>query len=298
MKSRHLLIGCGIAAFILILFFLLILFAKIILSGKNPFASGGNVGVVEVVGMIIDSKEFIQQLHEFRDDKRIKAVVLRIDSPGGVVGPSQEMYEEVKKFAAKKILVVSMGSLAASGGYYIASPANKIFANPGTVTGSIGVLMKLSNIQRLLGKVGLNSFVIKSGKFKDSGSPLREMTKEDRDLLQGVIDSLHGQFVKAVAEGRKIPLKDVMQIADGRIFSGEQALEMKLVDRLGNMPDAIAEAARMAGIKGEPEVVYPPEKRKSLLNYLIESTSDRIAEKMNSETGISLRYEMSGFFPR
>jgi protease-4 len=292
MKSRTVLIGFGIGGFVLILFLISFVFARILLGEKNTFGIGAEIGVLEVKGMIIDSQEFIKQLHDFRDNERIKAVVLRIDSPGGVVGPSQEMYEEVKKFAKKKKLVVSMGSLAASGGYYIAAPATIIFANPGTVTGSIGVLMKLSNIQGLLGKVGLNSFVLKSGKFKDSGSPVRPLTREDKEILQGVIDSMHGQFVSAVAEGRKIPLDEVRKIADGRIFSGEQALKIKLVDRLGNLQDAISEAAKMVGIKGEPEVVYPPERKKTLLDFIVEGTSDRVANKLRSEWGISARYEI------
>jgi len=293
MKSRTLLIGFGIGGFVILLFLISIIFAKFLLGEKKSFGIGDEIGVLEVKGMILDSQEFIKQLHDFRDNERIKAVVLRIDSPGGVVGPSQEMYEEVKKFAQQKKVVVSMGSLAASGGYYIAAPATMIFANPGTVTGSIGVLMKLSNIQGLLGKIGMNSFVLKSGKFKDSGSPVRPMTREDKEIMQGVIDSMHGQFVNAVAEGRKIPVVEVKKIADGRIFSGEQALKIKLVDRLGNLQDAIAETAKMVGIKGEPKLVYPPEKKRTLLDFLVESTSDRIANKLKSETGISARYEMA-----
>lgn len=293
MKSRTLLIGFGIGGFVILLFLISIIFAKLLLGEKKSFGIGDEIGVLEVKGMIIDSQEFIKQLHDFRDNERVKAVVLRIDSPGGVVGPSQEMYEEVKKFAQQKKVVVSMGSLAASGGYYIAAPATMIFANPGTVTGSIGVLMKLSNIQGLLGKIGMNSFVLKSGKFKDSGSPVRPMTREDKEIMQGVIDSMHGQFVNAVAEGRKIPVAEVKKIADGRIFSGEQALKIKLVDRLGNLQDAIAETAKMVGIKGEPKLVYPPEKKRTLLDFLVESTSDRIANKLRSETGISARYEMA-----
>lgn len=297
MKSKTILAVLAVGASVIVLFILCIFSAKILLSDRKISITGGKIGIIEVQGMIVDSREFIEQLHAFRDNDRIKAVVLRIDSPGGVVGPSQEMYEEVRKFTQKKKLVVSMGSLAASGGYYIAAPANMIVANPGTVTGSIGVLMKLSNIQGLLGKVGMQSFVLKSGKFKDSGSPVRQMTKEDEQVLQGVIESMHSQFVKAVADGRKIPLEEVRTISDGRIFSGEQALAIKLVDKLGNMQDAVAEAARMAGIKGEPELVYPPEKKKSLFEFLIEGASDRIASKLKLEPGISARYELLGGSP-
>lgn len=297
MKPKTLLVAIGVGASIIALFVVCVVSAKLLFGEKRFHLSGDMVGIIEVQGIIVDSSEFITQLHDFRDNDKIKAVVLRIDSPGGVVGPSQEMYEEIKKFTQKKKLVVSMGSLAASGGYYIAAPANLIVANPGTVTGSIGVIMKLSNIQGLLGKVGLNSFVLKSGKFKDSGSPIRPMTKADREILQGIIDSMHGQFVKAVAEGRKVPVEEIRKIADGRIFSGEQALRLKLVDRLGNLQDAVAEAGKLAGIKGEPELVYPPEKKKSLLEFIIEGTSDRIANKLKLESGISARYELLGGSP-
>jgi protease-4 len=200
----------------------------------------------------------------------------------------------VGKLAAKKKVVVSMGSVAASGGYYIAAPANMIFANPGTVTGSIGVLMQLSNIEGLLSKVGMKSYVLKSGKYKDAGSPVRELSKEDREVLQGVVDSMQGQFVNAVAKGRKLPLDEVSRMADGRILSGEQALKLKLVDRLGNLPDAIAEAGKLAGIKGEPEVIYPPEKKRSWLDLVLQSTVGKMPGSIEGG-GLSARYELKKF---
>jgi protease IV len=292
MKTRSVYLIAGISVSIIVLFFISVLFAKLLGGEKSSFSLGEEIGVVEVKGLIVDSHEYIIQLNKFRDNKRIKAVVLRIDSPGGVVGPTQEICEEVKKFVLKKPLIVSMGSVAASGGYYIAAPASKIVANPGTITGSIGVLMKLSNIQGLLGKVGLKSFVLKSGTFKDTGSPVRPMTREDRRILQEVIDSLHGQFVTAVSEGRKISLEEVRKIADGRIFSGEQAMQLKLVDRLGNFQDAVAVAAKMTGIKEEPKLVYPPKKNVTLLDFLIQGSSDLIVNKLKSESGISVRYEV------
>lgn len=264
------------------------------LLGDSRRLVGGGIGLVEVKGMIIDPQETVKQLHDFGKDESVKAVVLRIDSPGGVVGPSQEISAEVKKLAARKQVVVSMGSVAASGGYYIAAPATRIFANPGTITGSIGVLMKLSNIEGLLGKVGMKAFILKTGKYKDAGSPLRPMTDEERALFQEVIDSTHGQFVKAVAEGRKLPVEEVRRIADGRILSGEQALELKLVDRLGSLQDAIEEAGRMAGIKGEPHVIRPARKKKLFLDLLVEETADRIGTMVRQESGFSVNYEMDG----
>jgi protease-4 len=293
MNIRSTLLFSSIILLIIILFVFSVFCSKLLNSDKIAFQLGEAIGVLEVKGMIIDSNDYIQQLHSFRDNKRIKAVVLRIDSPGGVVGPTQEISEEVRKFVHKKPLVVSMGSVAASGGYYIAAPSSLIIANPGTVTGSIGVLMKLSNIQGLLGKVGLKSFVIKSGTFKDSGSPLRPMSQEDRILFQSLINSMHGQFVKAVSEGRNLPLEDVRKIADGRIFSGEQALQHKLIDRLGNFQDAVAAAAKLSGMKEvEPKLIYPPKKKITLLDFLIESSSNRIADKIKTETGIRFSYEI------
>ncbi len=294
MKKRPVLLGVGIMAGLVLMFAFSVFIARILHGDGHGLIMGDSVGVVEVKGMIIDSKETIKQLHDFRKNQKVKAVVLRIDSPGGVVGPTQEIYEEVRKLTLKKKVVVSMGSVAASGGYYIAAPASTIFANPGTVTGSLGVLMKLSNIESLLGKIGLKSFVLKSGRFKDTGSPVRAMTEEDKAVLQGVIENMHGQFVKAVAEGRRIPQAEVTRIADGRIFTGEQALRLKLVDKLGNLQDAVAEAGKMAGIKGEPEVVYPPERKRVWLDLIMEEAVEEIAGLVKKDTGSGARYELEG----
>jgi protease IV len=286
MKTKYLVIGAIICVILFFFFVFSVIFAKALFGSKSNFVIRESIGVLEVKGLITDSRETIEQLHEFRDNDRIKAVILRIDSPGGVVGPSQEIYEEVKKFTKKKPLIVSMGSVAASGGYYIATPSTLIFANPGTITGSIGVLMKLSNIQNLLNKIGMNSYVLKSGEFKDSGSPFRKMSEREKDVLQNVIDNMHGQFIKAVADGRKIPLDKVRLLADGRIYTGEQALEAKLIDRIGNLEDAVDATAKLAGIKGQPKLVYPPEKKKTFLDLLIEGTNDRIIKQLKSETSI------------
>jgi protease-4 len=294
MKTKSVLLGLGIVLALFAIFILSVIVARILIGERGTIITGECVGVVEVKGLIADSKETIKQLHVYRDNEKVKAIVLRIDSPGGVVGPTQEIYEEVGKLTSKKNVVVSMGSVAASGGYYIATPANMIYANPGTVTGSIGVLMQLSNIEGLLGKIGLKSYVLKSGKYKDAGSPVRALTKDDRAILQGVVDSMQGQFVKAVAEGRKLPKDEVVRIADGRIFSGEQALRQKLVDRLGNLQDAIAQAGKMGGIKGEPEVVYPPEKKKFWLDMLTEKAIGKITGQAGQEAGFSARYELEG----
>jgi protease-4 len=293
MKSKWLWLGLIIAGTVLILFLaaIFIVFAK---GGADSMAWGEGVGLVEVKGVIIDSQETVKQLNAMRKNDNVRAVVLRIDSPGGVVGPSQEIYAEVKKLGAKKKVVVSMGSLAASGGYYIAAPAALIMANPGTITGSIGVLMKFSNIEGLMGKIGMKAFTLKTGIYKDAGSPVRPMTDQDKAMLQDVIDNAHSQFVKAVAEGRRLPVDEIRKIADGRIFTGEQALALKLVDRIGTLQDAIEEAGKLAGIKGEPQVIRPARKRKLLLDMLVEESASRISELVKQESGFSLNYEMDG----
>jgi len=187
-----------------------------------------------------------------------------------------------------------MGSMAASGGYYIAAPATVIYANPGTITASIGVLIKFSNIKELLDKIGIKSSTIKTGVFKDAGSPNRDLTAEERAMFQAVIDSTHEQFVRAVAEGRKLPLEQVRALADGRILSGEQAKAVKLVDKLGNQQEAIAEAGRLAGIKGEPSVILPPKKRVNYLDLLTEGAEQSVNGILNrtvSGKGLQLVYE-------
>lgn len=218
------------------------------------------VALVRIEGPILDSKNAVEEIKEHGKDSSIKAIILRIDSPGGAVAPSQEIYSEVKKVAAKKAVVVSMGSIAASGGYYIACPATRIIANPGTLTGSIGVIMEIPNIEGLLTKIGVKTEVIKAGKNKDIGSAFRAMKPEERELLQGVMDNVHEQFIKAVAEGRKLKVEDVREIADGRIFTGEQAVEKGLVNELGTLEDATKIAAKLGGIKEEPEVVIKKDK--------------------------------------
>jgi protease-4 len=245
--------------------------------------TGEKVAVLPVTGLISDSEATIEQLKKFAKDDSIKAIVIRINSPGGGVGPSQEIYEEVKKLKGKKIVLSSMGALAASGGYYIACGTQKIYANPGTITGSIGVLMNFVNVKELIEKIGLKGMVVKSGAFKDIGSPVREMKPEERELLQGVIDNVHSQFIAAVAEGRKMDRDNVAKLADGRIFSGEQAKALGLVDALGNLEDAVADAGKLAKITGEPRVVTPSKKRLSILELLKEEAKSIIGDKMSEQ---------------
>jgi protease IV len=243
-------------------------------------AGGTRVGIVEIVGVIAETDEIINNIKRFCDDETIKAIVLRIDSPGGGVAPSQEIYREVSKAAEEKTVVVSMGSVAASGGYYVAAAADKIMANPGTITGSIGVIMGFTNFEALLKKIGLSPVVIKSGRYKDMGSPAREMSEEERTLLQEFTDQVHRQFVDAIVAGRELDRAVVESVADGRIMSGETARDAGLVDELGNFEDAVALAGELAGIQGKITKVYPPEKRLTFLRHLAGETISNIKSRL------------------
>ncbi|MEW6570869.1 MAG: signal peptide peptidase SppA [Nitrospirota bacterium] len=261
----------------LTLFVVLIIITVLILVLERDIAVSEKVALIRVEGPIFDSKDVIDELKGHMKNSSVKAVILRIDSPGGAVAPAQEIYEEIKKSVSKKKIVVSMGSIAASGGYYIAAPASRIVANPGTLTGSIGVIMEIPNIEGLMNKIGVKTEVIKSGEHKDIASIFRGIRKEEREILQNVLENVHEQFIEAVAEGRKIEVEQVKKFADGRIFTGEQALKEGLVDELGNLEDAIKVAARLAGIKGEPVVISKKEKF-SLINLLRNSVPKELAE--------------------
>ena len=286
-KRRPFLRGCAIVALVFAGFFLLI--GIVSRMDDMSLKTGDKVAVLPVTGLIADSEATIEQLKKFAKDDSVKAIVIRINSPGGGVGPSQEIYEEVKKLQGKKVVISSMGALAASGGYYIACATQKIFANPGTITGSIGVIMSFVSVKDLIGKIGVKGMTVKSGAFKDIGSPVRDMTPEEQKLLKDVVDNVHLQFVAAVSEGRKLDRNKVMEIADGRIFSGEQAKALGLVDALGNLEDAVAEAGKMANIEGEPRVVTPPKKKLSIMELLKEEAKSIIGDKL-TEYRIRLDY--------
>ena len=215
------------------------------------------VAIVRVEGPILDSYETVEELKAFADDPLVKAIVIRIDSPGGGVAPSQEIYNAVKRVRREhnKTVVASMGTVAASGGYYIAVATDRILANPGTLTGSIGVIMQMANFQELLEKIGVKSVVVKTGKFKDLGSPFRPMVEEERQLLESVMNDTLSQFIEAVAEGRSMDTAEVEQLADGRVFTGRQARSVLLIDEIGDLQDAIKLAGELGGIEGTPRVL-------------------------------------------
>ncbi|MBW2476630.1 MAG: signal peptide peptidase SppA [Deltaproteobacteria bacterium] len=295
MKKRPFLYATALLAGIFVFFLLLAVTLANLMGRPTQFALGDKVGVVEVLGVIVDSKKVIEQLHDFRDNSAIKALVVRVDSPGGGVGPSQEIHDEVRALSRLKPVVVSMGSVAASGGYYIAAPAKLIFANPGTITGSIGVIMEFTNFQELLDKIGLQSLVIKSGEHKDIGSPTRPMSEADKAILQAMIDDVHQQFVESVAAGRELDESIVRDLADGRIFTGRQAMNLGLVDELGNLEAAIRRAAELGGIDGEPDVVYPAEPKPKLIDFLLEETIAHLGNALNRPRAIGLQYLWEGF---
>jgi protease-4 len=291
MKRNRILIGLGVIAALLIFFFTILFFIGRYTGGKTSrFAFGDKIAIVEVKGVITESSAIIEQLQQYFDDDGVKAIILRVDSPGGGVGPSQEIYREIMRIKTKKKVVTSMGSVAASGGYYIACASHLIVANPGTITGSIGVLMEFSNFEELLKKIGIKGVVLKSGEHKDIGSPFREMTPEEKRIMQEVLDNVHEQFIQAVADGRKLERSKVVQIADGRIFTGEQAKDLGLVDQLGNLQDTIDITAKMVGITGKPNVLYP-KKRFSIWELLMRDMASAIVDVLK-EKGYELNFPL------
>jgi len=279
MKRSSLVWIVVVAGVALLGFSAILILGVVVMSEGGGFSgvSGDRIAVIPVEGVIGEemAKTINRQLKQYGDDGRVKAIILRIDSPGGGVAASQEIYREVKRIKEekKKTVVVSMGSVAASGGYYIACPADKIFANPGTVTGSIGVIAEWYNFKDLAEWAKVKSVVFKSGEFKDTGSPTRDITPREREYFQGMINELYGQFVQAVAEGRQAckDCKDkgmnedrVRALADGRVYTGQTAVDNGLVDAIGNYEDAVKKTAEMVGIKGEPQIVTPPKPRDSI----------------------------------
>lgn len=248
-------------------------------SSSERIASIGKdkIGVVEVFGAIMTSEETVKQIKEYANDKSIKAIIIRIDSPGGAVAPSQEIHDAILAARQKKKVVASMATLGASGGYYIAVAADKIICNPGTLTGSIGVIMNLMNVQELMGKIGVQPMVVKSGEFKDTGSAFRPMTEREKKVVQEMIDDVYGQFVAAVAKGRNMTEEKVRVLADGRVYTGNQAKNNGMVDALGGMEEAVKLTVQLAGISGEPAVVRHEEK----MLWLKEMMSEKMTGKFD-----------------
>ena len=286
MKKRRVFIILGT---IVGLFFLMLFFLRSMSGGASI---GQKVAVIDIRGIISRSDATIKLIHIYRDDPSVKAIVVRIDSPGGSVAPVQEIYSELEKL--EKPIVASMGGSAASGGYYIACAADTIIANPGTLTGSIGVIMQFTRMKGLYDKVGLEHQVIKSGQFKDTGSPFRTLTEQEQAVLQATVDDVYNQFVDTIAEarGNVLTRAEVVELADGRIYSGKQALDSKLLDQLGNLPDAIKIAGELGGIEGKPKVLRK-EKKTSLFEQLLGIKQMPAFDEMFSPPGVTFRYQMN-----
>jgi protease-4 len=301
MKNKPILIILVSAVALGVLFFSVLYLATLIAGGKpskslSPLPGMEKIALVKIEGLLITADAIVEEINNYAEDSSVRAILIRIDSPGGGVVASQEIFNAVlnARNQQKKKVVVSMGSVAASGGYYIAAAGDRIVANPGTLTGSIGVKMEFANLEKLLEKIGVRGMVVKAGEYKDMGSPFREMTEHEKLLLQWVIDDVHSQFIEAVAKGRNLPEADVKAIADGRIFTGRQALHLQLVDQLGDLEDSIRVAAELAGIKGKPKIVKK-EKRVQFLEYFKEETaawfSDIITRSLDrGKVSLQFRY--------
>ncbi len=259
---------------------------------KSAFSSGfgDKIGVVDLDGVILQPKTGVEQLKQFGDDDSIKAIILHVNSPGGGVAASEEIYREVKRIRdeKKKRIVASIENVGASGAYYVSSATNKIFADNGSVVGSIGVIAEWVNYGELLQWAKLKPITMKAGEFKDTGSPTRDMTPAEKAYMQGLIDNMHGQFIQAVADGRHAKVEDIRAIADGKVWTGEQALSLHLIDQLGDFQNAVDDTAKSVGIKGEPVLVRPEKDRKSFLDLLFGDLSQWLPTReqlMDQHTG-------------
>ena len=276
--NRWIWFGIGLILFLFILFS--IFGSK---TSNSGLFGGDKVGIVRLEGMIISSEKVNNQLNNYSERSDIKAIVLRINSGGGVVGASQEIYEKVKDLKGKIPIIVSVDNAAASGAYYAALESDMIVANNGSLVGSIGVILDYPVVKELFDKIGLKVETVKSGALKDSGSPTRPASKEDRKYFQSVVDDQHEQFISAVAEGRNLSVEEVRKFADGRVFTGNQALAMSLIDTIGTFDDAIAIAGKVAGIKGKPKTVEVREKRKSVFDLLYNEFQQSIGSRFGVE---------------
>ncbi|MFH1243786.1 MAG: signal peptide peptidase SppA [Pseudomonadota bacterium] len=293
-KKRHTIL----TVLVILLVVALILGGSMILFLKLFGASSGltfneKIGVIPIDGTITSAQDITSQLVKFKKDEGIRAIILRINSPGGAVAPAQEIYREVEKTVPVKRVIASMGTVAASGGYYAAAAADRIVASPGTITGSIGVILQFIQLEGLLEKIGVQFEILKSGEFKDIGSPDRKLTERDREVLNALIQDIQEQFVKGVAKGRNLAVEKVRKIADGRVFTGAQAKELGLVDVLGNFQDAVELAKESAGIKGDVTLVYSKKSKLELLDLLLESAS-RSVLKLLQGTKTTIEYRWSG----
>ena len=274
------LLGGG-AFFLFLLAVFALVYFTIRTQQKDSFAGfGDKIAVVDLEGVIMSPKDTVEQLRKFGDDSSIKAIIIHVNSPGGGAAASEEIYQEVLRIrdVKKKRIVASIETVGASGAYYVSSATNKIFADQASVVGSIGVIAEWYNYEELLKWAKLQAIVLKAGEFKDTGSPVRPMTPAERAYLQGLIDNMHGQFIHSVAEGRHMKDAEILPLADGKVWTGEQAMPLKLIDQIGDFRAAIADTAKSVGIKGEPTLVHPEKDRKSVLDLLFGDVSEYLPD--------------------
>ena len=278
------LVGGGLFALFVVAVFTLVYFS---FSGRDEESFSGfgsKIAVVDLEGVILSPKQVVKQLKQFADDESVKAIILHVNSPGGGVAASEEIYREVKRIRdeKKKRIVASIETVGASGAYYVASATNKIYADKGSIVGSIGVIAEWVNYGELLKWAKLNPITMKAGEFKDTGSPTREMTPAERAYMQSLIDNMHGQFIQAVADGRHAKVEDIRAIANGKVWTGEEALPLKLVDQLADFEGAVKDTARAVNISGEPSLVYPSREKRSGLDLLFGDVSDYLPSTRGS----------------
>jgi protease-4 len=284
------LLGGGAFFLFLVAIFALVYFSVRSQQKDNFGGFGDKIAVVDLEGVILNPKDVVEQLRKFSDDSSVKAIVLHVNSPGGGAAASEEIYREVLRIRdqKKKLIVASIETVGASGAYYVSSAANKIFADNASIVGSIGVIAEWYNYEELMKWAKLQQITLKAGEFKDTGSPTRPMTPEERAYMQGLIDNMHGQFIHSVAVGRKMTDDQVRALANGKVWTGEEAVPLKLIDQIGDFRAAIEDTAKSVGIKGEPTLVHPEKDRKSVLDLLFGDVSDYLpnpAKLMQTNVG-------------
>ncbi len=285
----------GGGAFFLFLFaiFALVYFSVRAQQKQSFGGFGDKIAVLDLEGVILSPKDMVEQLKKYGDDSSIKAIVIHVNSPGGGAAASEEIYREVKRLRdeKKKRIVASIETVGASGAYYVSSATNKIFADNASIVGSIGVISEWYNYEELIKWAKLKAITLKAGEFKDTGSPTRDMTPVERAYLQGLIDDMHTQFIDAVAEGRHMKEEDVRALANGKVWTGEQALPLKLIDQIGDFQAAIDDTAKSVGIKGEPTLIRPEKERKSVLDLLFGDVSEYLPSRAKlMETNVGFYY--------
>jgi len=286
-RTRDIVVGLVIAGvvFIFVIMMFLAIWGITQKQDVSLLSVGDKIAIIEIEGVIDNSEEIVRQLKKYGDDNSVSAIVLRVNSPGGAVAPSQEIYSQLLKVRENGTYVVaSLSSVAASGGYYIACAADTIIANPGTLTGSIGVIFSYFTFEGLMDKVGVKYEVVKAGELKDVGNYSREMTQPEREMLQAALDDVHNQFVLAVSVGRNLDIEQVEDLADGSIFTGNQAFELGLVDKIGGLEDAISLAGQMAGLGEDPRTVKEYQHRRTVLDYLAEQVAGIIGVNLPKNT--------------